>query len=181
MKKLFFALCSIRLIPAYLLYKASKNRAIITADVIQNEKQMKRPGAGFFGLMRDFNQFRNIVYYRLGPVRHLVGWICPDNPSIEILTANVGPGLCIRHASGCVIGGIIGKNLTIFQNATVGGELNGGYPTIGDNVTIRPGAMVCGAIKIGDNCVIGAMSYINKNVPANTIIHPKQELVSKMI
>ena len=180
MKKLFFALCSIRLIPAYLLYKASKNRAIITADVIQNEKQMIRHGAGFFGLMREFNQFRNIVYYRLGPLRYLVMWLCPKNPSVEISTANVGAGLCIGHAAGCRISGIIGKNATVFQNVTIG-ELNGGYPVIGDNVTIRPGAIVCGAVKIGDNCIIGAMSYINKDVPANTIIHAKQELVSKAV
>ena len=44
------------------------------------------------------------------------------------------------------------------------------YPIIGDNVTIFPGAKIIGPVTIGDNCIIGANSVVNKSFPANSII-----------
>lgn len=44
---------------------------------------------------------------------------------------------------------------------------------IGSNVTILKG------VSIGDNCVVGAGCVIYKNVPANSIVVNKQELLIK--
>ena len=44
---------------------------------------------------------------------------------------------------------------------------------IGSNVTILKG------VTIGDNCVIGAGCVIHKDVPANSIVVNKQELIVK--
>ena len=43
-------------------------------------------------------------------------------------------------------------------------------PIIGDNVSIGSGAIVVGAIHIGNNVVIGANSYVDKDVPDNTVV-----------
>lgn len=43
-------------------------------------------------------------------------------------------------------------------------------PIIGDNVSIGNGAIVVGPIVIGNNVIIGANSYIDKDVPDNTKI-----------
>lgn len=45
-----------------------------------------------------------------------------------------------------------------------------GFPTIGNNVTIFPGARVVGNIHVGDNVVIGANSVVVKDVPDNSIV-----------
>lgn len=41
---------------------------------------------------------------------------------------------------------------------------------IGDNVTIGAGAVVVGAITRGNNVIIGANSYVSKDVPDNVIV-----------
>ncbi|WP_268219976.1 sugar O-acetyltransferase [Streptomyces sp. EMB24] len=41
--------------------------------------------------------------------------------------------------------------------------------TIGDNVWIGGGAIVCPGVTIGDNSVIGAGSVVTKDVPANVV------------
>ena len=42
-------------------------------------------------------------------------------------------------------------------------------PVIKDNVTIYANSVVVGNITIGENAVIGACSFVNKDVPRNTI------------
>lgn len=85
--------------------------------------------------------------------------------------ANIKGVIHFAHPLGVVIGAgcSIGKNCTIFQNVTIG-QKNNLYPTIGDNVTIYPGAVVIGNIKIGNNVVIGANSVVTKDVPDNTVV-----------
>lgn len=90
--------------------------------------------------------------------------------------ATIGPGLFLPHSIGIVIGHevIAGANLEIFQNVTIGSNRkkrnNRMMPIIGNNVSIGTGAVVVGAITIGDNVIIGANSYIDKDVPGNVLI-----------
>ena len=79
-----------------------------------------------------------------------------------------------KHPTGIVVStnAKFGKNVIIYSKATIGKRRKGfdGYPTIGDNVIIYTGAIVVGNIKIGNNSIIGAYKYVNKDVPPNTII-----------
>lgn len=90
--------------------------------------------------------------------------------------ATIGPGFFIPHSLGIVIGHevVAGKNLEIFQNVTIGSnrkERNGRMmPIIGDNVSIGSGAVVVGAINIGNNVRIGANSYVDKDIPNNVVV-----------
>lgn len=81
------------------------------------------------------------------------------NPNIE-----VGEGLHIVHGD-CVYLNCerIGKNLTVYQGVTIG-DKDYKKPIVGDNVTIYAHAVVVGDISIGDNSVIGALSYVSKDV-----------------
>jgi serine O-acetyltransferase len=79
----------------------------------------------------------------------------------------IGPGIFFPHTSGTVIGAWrIGRNVTIFQGATLGSrELDMGFdtglrPEIGDNVVLGAGAKVLGGICIGDNVVVGANAVV---------------------
>lgn len=87
----------------------------------------------------------------------------------------IGQGLQIYHFGGIVINGKakIGKNLTITQGVTIGQSARGktsGYPTIGNNVYIAPGAMVLGGIEVGNYVAIGANCVLTKTVPDNAVV-----------
>lgn len=66
----------------------------------------------------------------------------------------------------------IGYNCRIFQNVCIGcdDKCLENAPIIGDNVTIYPGAIIVGKIKVGDNCIIAANAVVNKDVPNNTTV-----------
>jgi serine O-acetyltransferase len=80
--------------------------------------------------------------------------------------------LVLPHPYGVVINSFakIGINCTVYQNVTIGSDKEGNVPVIGNNVTIYPGAVLIGKITIGDNCVIGANSFVNSTFGANSVI-----------
>lgn len=65
---------------------------------------------------------------------------------------------------------IIGDNVKIGQNVTVGGR-SGLYavPVIEDNVEIGAGACILGPIRIGQGAKIGANAVVLTDVPANAV------------
>ena len=85
--------------------------------------------------------------------------------------ALVDASVSFPHFIGIVIGDKvkIGRKCTIFQNVTLG-KKNGCYPTIGNGVTIFAGSVIVGDITIGDNSVIGANSFVDKDVPENSCV-----------
>ena len=48
---------------------------------------------------------------------------------------------------------------------------------IGDNVWLGANVVVLKGVTIGDNAVIAANSVVCKDVPANTLVHEKRDLV----
>ena len=49
-------------------------------------------------------------------------------------------------------------------------KLEGGRPiTLGDNVWLGGGVIVCPGVTIGDNTVVGAGSVVTRDLPANVI------------
>lgn len=71
----------------------------------------------------------------------------------------------------------MGKNCTILQQVTIGGNPNtfdGTSPisqaaSIGDNVIIGAGAKIIGDVKIGDNVRIGANAVVTHDLPDNCV------------
>lgn len=84
-------------------------------------------------------------------------------------SAQIGKGLKINHGLGTVIGArvIIGDNALLHQGITFG-DKNGGRPILGNNVSVYAGAQILGAIKIGDNAVIGANTVCFIDIPDNS-------------
>lgn len=93
--------------------------------------------------------------------------------------ARIKSGLYLPHPDGIVIGekSIIGKNVTIYQQVTIG-QNHKKYPIIGNNVIIYAGAKIIGNVHIGDNSIIGANAVVTKDVPSNSIWggNPAREL-----
>ena len=66
----------------------------------------------------------------------------------------------------------IGKNVRIFHQVTIGNDdrNSDNVPTIGDNVTIYPGAKIIGKVLICDRAIIGANVVVNSDVHADTLV-----------
>lgn len=98
---------------------------------------------------------------------------------IEIaLDALIGPGMKINHGIGIVIRPecIIGKGLNIRQGVCIGRKRNGdtsGMTRIGDFADIGVSAIIIGDVNIGENVTIGAASFVNTDVPDNSVVHNK--------
>jgi len=87
----------------------------------------------------------------------------------------IGSGFYIGHFGGIVVNAksVIGKNCNISHGVTLGKgnrRKNKGYPVLGDNVYIGPGAKIIGAVKIGDHVAIGANCVVTKDVPDHAVV-----------
>ena len=126
-------------------------------------------------------QLHAILTYRLARLYYLkkndsvaliLSLIGRINGQVEIFySSNIGNGFKICHGVGSVIGArcVIGSNCTIHQNCTLG-DKNSGRPTLGNNITIYPGAIIIGGIYIGNNSVVGANSLVLNSFPDNSVI-----------
>ncbi|MDO5836347.1 MAG: serine acetyltransferase [Methanobacterium sp.] len=129
--------------------------------------------------------FRSVFFYRLLNLK------CKNNPlllSIFLIirqlcfcldipyNAKIGEGLLFGHIDCIVIHGnsVIGKNATIMQGVTIGGNIgkiknNRTSPVIGSGVFIGAGAKILGPVVIGDNCMIGANAVVVKDIPNDSL------------
>lgn len=90
----------------------------------------------------------------------------------------IGPGLFLPHTSGTVIGAWrIGRNVTIFQNVTLGArEPDMGWniqlrPELGDNVTLGAGSKILGGIYLAQNVTVGANAVVLQSIePFSTAV-----------
>lgn len=99
---------------------------------------------------------------------------------IEIYsTATIGEGVIIGHQSGIVIHEFarIGNDCLIRQGVTLGIARGHGQspspenaPTLGDRVDIGAGAVIMGAVTIGDDVRIFPNAVVLTNVPSNTTV-----------
>lgn len=82
-----------------------------------------------------------------------------------------GPGVSIAHHGTLVVNSRarIGAGCRLHPTVTIGIS-NGGVPCIGEAVYIGPGAVLYGAITVGDGAVIGANSVVNRDVPPGVTV-----------
>lgn len=87
----------------------------------------------------------------------------------------IGPGLQISHFGTCLVHtkSVFGSNCYFSHNIAVGVSKRGpkqGVPTVGNRVWIGANAIIMGNIKIGDDVLIAGNSFVNVDVPANSIV-----------
>jgi serine O-acetyltransferase len=124
--------------------------------------------------------FNYTVWYRLSSIDNILIRFMLFRKQIRFgihisHDTNIDAGLYIGHFGGIVVNtrAVIGKNCNISQGVTIG-QLNTGskrgYPTIGDNVYIAPGAKILGNINIGNNVAIGANSVVTNDIPDCAVV-----------
>jgi len=91
---------------------------------------------------------------------------------------SIGPGFCMPHCDGVILNAksIIGSNVTLFQQVTLGGW-HEGAPTILDNTSIYAGAKVIGGVTVGRNCKIGANVVITSDIPDNSSVSTEKPIL----
>lgn len=91
-------------------------------------------------------------------------------------TTIIGDGFEIYHSAHASVvspGTIIGNNVSLRQNTTIGAKGFSGSeksPIIMDDVTIGPNVCIIGEITIGKGAVIGAGAVVVKDVPPYTVV-----------
>lgn len=87
-------------------------------------------------------------------------------------SCSIGAELELPHAMSVVVhyNAKIGRNCTIHQFVTIGGDGKGNASIIGDNCFIGAGAVIVCLVVIGNNVTIGANAVVNKSVPDNATV-----------
>ena len=119
-------------------------------------------------LLANYPEFRNLYIYRNSSrkiyVRLLRVFYKPMD-SLYIYAKEIGGGLFIQHGFATMISAeYIGENCWINQQVTIGYNVQGKAPYIGNNVMITCGAKVLGDIRIGNDVVIGANAVVIRDV-----------------
>lgn len=91
------------------------------------------------------------------------------------IETKIGKGFFIGHFGTLVINdeAELGANCNIAHNVTIGQTNRGklkGCPVIGDKVWIGTGAVIVGGITIGSDVLIAPNSFVNFNVPDDSIV-----------
>jgi serine O-acetyltransferase len=89
-------------------------------------------------------------------------------------TVRVGRRVTLEHFGGMIlIAQAIGDDVIIRQNTTFGIariDDDKARPVIGNGVDIGAGAVILGAIHVGDGAVVGANAVVVRDVPARAIV-----------
>lgn len=111
--------------------------------------------------------FGALVVYRFSRLiyRHIdISW-----------NADIGGGFALVHYGvGAVIGRCtIGEGCKVYQGVTIGhkgiGDLES-VPRLGDRVVVGANSCLIGGIEIGDDCVVGTMTLVNRSFEPSTVI-----------
>lgn len=164
-------------IPLAWAYRASDQQEVIDADV-QRWLEIFQVADGehsLHSLLYAFEEFRGVFYYRLSRgnptgalLARLLRRIWKPVESLNIATADIGPGLFIAHGYSTTLAAErIGANCYVHQGVTIGWDYRSERAAIiGDDVFIGAGAVIVGAVTIGDGARIGSNAVVLCDVPA---------------
>lgn len=143
------------------------------------------PNLHFIYILRKAQQYKKTplrLFWKLVLRHYQIKYGFQIYPETEI-----GEGFYLGHWGSLVINpkAKIGKNCNIAQGVTIGQQNRGkntGFPVIGDEVWIGANAVIVGGIAVGNNVLIAPNSYVNFNVPENSVvmgnpgkIYPKED------
>ena len=99
------------------------------------------------------------------------------------LDADIGPGLRFLHDGVRIIVGAskIGANCTVGVNVIIGygRKTETSAPTIGNRVYIGHNSSIVGGITIGDDVLIAPNTFVNRDIPSNSIVVGNNQIISK--
>ena len=167
-----------RVLPGFMISKATNTYDIVAEDA-KRYRNVYNSVFAFSVLLVIHKIYRNVVWNRLYESGHKISAflftrLFPLKKDLE-LGGVFGKGLAIFHGHNTVAYvKQCGENVSIYQGVTIGrGEKEGaiGNPTIGNNVSIFPNAVIAGPIHIGDNCRVAAGTVVRRDIPDNVLVY----------
>lgn len=155
-----------------LMTTSRKNRELLYEDLKRINQDLSKRWVKILYLLHTDGFFRELFYYRLGPIRQfIVSWLRPSYSHFHICRSmKMDGGAYFPHPFATYIHAKrIGRNFSC-RNCTTIGKTDYGNPVIGDNVSVGANCVIIGNITIGDNVVIGAGSVIVKDIPSNCVV-----------
>lgn len=188
MEKIFLVLIIWRSIPAFIAFHSLQDKQAVNDD-------MRRWGENetlwnLHKLLVRSKLFRRIFLTRVSFESRRLQKVVrlfykpAEDFAVDVISKKIGGGFFVCHGNSTIVyAQSIGKNFLVHQNVTVGRgkKINGNdVPVIGDNVFIGTGAIVIGAIHIGNDVKIGAGTLVNKDVPDNcTVVGNPMRIICK--
>ena len=150
------------------LYIALKLKADVKKDpysLLWYEDAAVFPNMNFFQLLAKRPYYREVIFNRLKRLGSVLRKLyLPSYTHFDInpyKRLKIGGGIWLDHPFCTRMGAAsIGSNFKVKQLVTIGKNTDMKQPTIGNNVFIGAGAVVCGGITIGDNVQIGANAVV---------------------
>lgn len=163
-------------IPHLLCYviRSGKRRSINTdLHAIEHQLNIRIPiGLQLLYQLHNNRYFRNVFYYRMGPIVDLlIGWWRPGDKYFWLpFSTKIGNGICFAHPYSTILNAeSIGDNFSCIHCTTIGRK-GTKRPIIGNNVSLGANVTIIGDVKIGNNVTIGAGSVVVKDVPDNAVV-----------
>ena len=134
---------------------------------------LRIPGFAFLFFLRNCSRFKK--YSLLWILNNIMWKRYFYKYGIQIpRSTQIGKGFFIGHFGNIVINekAVIGDNCNIAHGVTIGETNRGklkGSPTIGNRVWIGTGSVIVGNIRIGDNVLIAPLTYVNFDIPDNSV------------
>lgn len=102
--------------------------------------------------------------------------------------AQFGPGVCIVHGTGLVVGhqARVDEGCILFQNVTLGESLHPdtrerGSPHLEANVHVGPGCTLLGPITVGAGSKVMAGSVLTRSVPPLSLVTPAPVVITPRV
>lgn len=161
---------------------------LIAADLFRYERAegwggllrtfFQDPGFRFTCLMRLCRHLRAQAWSRWGTYHACKFWLRGLSLKLGVyidITTDIGPGLYLPHPCGIIVNRRcrIGANCNLSQHVTLGvksREPRAGCPTLGDRVYVGPGAVLIGAIQVGNDAAVGANAVVTRDVPDQGVV-----------
>lgn len=140
-------------------------------SLIQSDKQRNNNLPLFQPWLRRMQGVKNPIWKVIAKIMYRLTSALYCN---DIQSANIGYGLYIGHPFCITVNSkaVIGNNVNIHKGVTIGQENRGkrkGAPTIGSKVWIGINSTIVGNIKIGNNVLIAPNSFVNIDIPDNSV------------
>ncbi len=121
------------------------------------------------------------AYRKVQQGRDPLGWFhfvkgrMAEKFGLELNSSQIGRGLYLGHPYNISVSesAVIGENCNLNKGVSIGaadGKAGSGAPVLGNRVWVGANAVLSGQITIGDNVLIAPNTYINMDVPSNSIV-----------
>ena len=119
-------------------------------------------------MMKCFKNWKLPKFNKKGITRW--NWMCQYHENLKLgKNSDIGAFTYINAKNGVVIGDLVqvGSHCSIYSESTIDDKK--GQVILKKNCRIGSHSLIMPGVKIGENTVIGAYSFVNKDVPDNVV------------